>query len=127
MDAPWMRLSRLTEAGLSWSLAKGAPHIKICSVDSAANPLTVQALWDTITAVGGSNLALPSKYSIVGATLLRDTHRAMQFSNKLRDLGTKYSGLKGNSKHPFHIALEPPAAWRLSILDHFKNESGAKC
>ena len=73
-----MRLSRLTEAGLSWSLAKGAPHIKICSVDSAANPLTVQALWDTITSVGGSNLALPSNFSIVGATLLRDTHRAMQ-------------------------------------------------
>ena len=37
-----MRLSRLTEPGLSWSLAKGAPHIKVCRVDPVASPLTVQ-------------------------------------------------------------------------------------
>ena len=43
------------------------------------------------------------------------TSPGSQFSNKLRDLGTKYSGLQGNPKHPFHIALAPPVAWRESI------------
>ena len=51
-----MRLSRLTEAGLSWSLAKGAPHIKICTVDSAAYPRTIQ-----VRARAGPPLHLPGE------------------------------------------------------------------
>ena len=96
---PWMRLAQIK--GLSWDQAEGAAHLKVCRVSATDHAFAIPELWAMIASAGGDNAQLQQQFEIVSAVLLRDSHRALQFTNRIRDLDTKYAvPLRGCHVHP---------------------------
>ena len=118
--APWMRMAQLQ--GLPWGQAEGATHLKVCRVSATDHTVAIRALWGMIASAGGDNARLQQRYEILSAVLLRDSHRALQFTNRVRDLDTKYAGLHGAAAHPFAIDMSTVShrPWRKAIARHFE-------
>ena len=118
--APWMRLAQLK--GLSWGQAEGATHLKVCRVSAKDTAFAIPELWAMIASAGGDNAQLQQQFEIVSAVLLRDSHRALQFTNRIRDLDTKYAGLHDDAAHPFAIDMSSVShkPWREAIARHFE-------
>ena len=119
-SGPWMCLTKIKGLATS-ALLGGSEHAKASDVTTAeADEVAVRAIWELICAAGGENVHLEEQFELVHAKIVRDSHRAIQFTNKIKDLETKYTGLSGgDAAHPFSIPSTSQKQWREEIGKYF--------